>query len=87
MDDQIIDMVQRVTNPEAFWQRPEDEVSRALLAAEPLASLLGEQLLVLQRIERSLETLMTLGNRQAIALEVIEQLVDEIAGQRRDPNE
>lgn len=58
-------------DPETFWQRPEEEVSRALLAAEPLASLLGEQLLVLQRIERSLESLVSLQLRQANALEEI----------------
>ncbi len=41
-----------------------DEARHAALAdAEPLASLLGEQLLVLQRIERSLETLMTRQNQ------------------------
>ncbi len=78
-------------DPENMWRRLEWEAdearNRALADAEPLASLLGEQLLVLQRIERSLETLMTLANRQTTALEVIENIMDDVAYHQWNGNE
>lgn len=51
--------------------------------AEPLATLLGEQLLVLQRLERSLDLLVTLEGLQTQAIQV---LAAHLAGVDAAPN-
>lgn len=66
-----------VSVPGTFDWEADEARSRALVAAEPLASLLYEQTLMLQRMERSLEALISLTLRQANALEAIADAHDD----------
>jgi hypothetical protein len=67
-----------VTNIPGTLPDPEDQPRTDYYGRTPTElDLLAEQLLVLKRIERSLETLMTLGNRQANALEELAREIEE----------
>ena len=66
-----------VSVPGTFDWEAEEARHAALQAAEPLASLLFEQTLILQRIERSLETLISMTLRQANALEALADVTEE----------
>jgi hypothetical protein len=66
-----------VNVPGTFDWEADERRSAALVAAEPLATLLYEQTLILQRIERSLEALLSLTLRQANALEALADASEE----------